>query len=276
MAAYFLDDRTSPRSEAFESTTSIKLFRRRRSTLRRHRRGIRFTASKRIRAAMQMPNQYWRTQQAADDNQAHQSLFSRQPATPPRSIDMTAAVDSQAESALSRLRHANNDALPDDIQRLVQSHDGDNWIRALALNPDTTRRFVRYFEQLFGATAGKLPLAERELIAVVVSTTNRCGLCALHHTHALGAALDDPAKARRIATDLHFAGLSSREQALADLAIKVTQDPRSVNQEDFERLRGEGISEPAILEAVETASWFNHTNRIFISLGVVPDDKYFA
>jgi uncharacterized peroxidase-related enzyme len=191
---------------------------------------------------------------------------------------MTAGVDSQADSSLSRLRHgdSNDEALPDDIRRIVDTHNGDNWIRALSLNPDTTRRFVRYFEQLFSSTDGKLPLAERELIAVVVSTTNRCGLCALHHTHALGAALDDPAKARRIATDLHFAGLSSREQALADLAIKVTQDPRGVDQRDIERLRGEGLSEAAILEAVETAAWFNHTNRIFISLGVAPDDRYFA
>ncbi|WP_144107047.1 peroxidase-related enzyme [Paraburkholderia sp. BCC1886] len=189
---------------------------------------------------------------------------------------MTVVLDSRTEAPISRLGAADPESLPDDISKLVEAHGGDNWIRALSLNPDTARRFVRYFEQLFSATGSTLPLAERELIAVVVSTANGCGLCALHHTHALGAALDDHAKARRVATDLHFASLTSREQALADLALKVTQNPRSVDHADFERLRREGLSEPAILEAVETASWFNHTNRIFISTGVLPDDRYFA
>lgn len=188
---------------------------------------------------------------------------------------MSAILSNRAQAPISRLAHSGSGTLPDDIKQLVDTHGGDNWIRALSLNPDTARRFVKYFEQLFNASDNTLPLAERELIAVVVSTTNGCGLCALHHTHALGDALDDHPKARRIATDLHFADLSSREQALADLAIKVTKDPRSVNETDFERLRAEGLSEAAILVAVETASWFNHTNRIFISTGVIPDDRYF-
>ena len=37
-----------------------------------------------------------------------------------------------------------------------------------------------------------------------------------------------------------------------------------------------GLSDPDIIEALETSAWFNHTNRIFISLGVIPDEKYFG
>jgi AhpD family alkylhydroperoxidase len=52
---------------------------------------------------------------------------------------------------------------------------------------------------LFDPKAGRLPIRERELIAVVVSSTNGCGLCEIHHTLALGNALGDETKARRIA-----------------------------------------------------------------------------
>ena len=153
---------------------------------------------------------------------------------------------------------------------------GENWIRTLAVNPDTASRFAQYFEHLFRQGGARLPLRERELIAVVVSAQNGCGLCEVHHTNALGDALDDRTRARRIALDHHLAPLTDRERALADFAVKVTSNPKDVSTADIERLRAVGLSDPDIVEALETSAWFNHTNQIFISLGVIPDEKYFG
>ncbi|MDR5836084.1 peroxidase-related enzyme [Caballeronia sp. LZ034LL] len=177
---------------------------------------------------------------------------------------------------LSRLAVPAPDTLDEEIRALVERHGGDNWIRALALNPATARRFAQYFEGLFDPAGGRLPIEERELIAVIVSRTNGCGLCAIHHAHALGTALGDRARARRIALDHHLADLSPRQLALAEIAERITTSPREVRPADFDRLRALGLSDADILEAVETASWFNHTNRIFIATGVVPDEKYFT
>lgn len=177
---------------------------------------------------------------------------------------------------IGRLDVPEHDALGDDIRELVDRHGNDNWIRALALNPDTARRFAQYFEGLFSATGGRLPIEERELIAVIVSRTNGCGLCTIHHAHALGAALDDRVKARRIALDYHLADLSPRQLALAQIAETITTTPREITAQNLDRLRALGLSDADILEAIETASWFNHTNRIFIAAGVVPDEKYFS
>jgi uncharacterized peroxidase-related enzyme len=176
---------------------------------------------------------------------------------------------------ISRLRVPNERQLALSVRALVERHDGDNWIRALSLNPDTARRFAGYFESLFGG-AGRLPLAERELIAVVVSAENGCGLCEIHHTRALGSLLADAERAQRIALDHHLVQLSRREHALVELALQITRRPKTVSTEDLQALRDAGLSDEDILEAVETISWFNHTNRIFISLGVVPDAKYFS
>eukprot|EP01035_Chromulina_nebulosa_P011866 gene11866-15841_t len=100
------------------------------------------------------------------------------------------------------------DSLPDDVRVLVDSNHGENWIRSLSVNGATAKRFVGYFASLFDPGKGLLPIAERELIAVVVSSTNGCGLCEIHHTNALGTALGDSEKARRIALDVHLAPLS--------------------------------------------------------------------
>jgi uncharacterized peroxidase-related enzyme len=187
-----------------------------------------------------------------------------------------AEVLNESAQRIGRLDVPERDALNDEIAQLVERHGGDNWIRALSLNAETTRRFTHYFEQLFSVPNGLLPIAERELIAVIVSRTNGCGLCTIHHTHALGAVLDDRVKARRIALDYHLAGLSPRELALAHLAQTLTLSPREIRTEDLDALRAVGLDDAQILEAIETASWFNHTNRIFIATGVVPDEKYFA
>jgi AhpD family alkylhydroperoxidase len=118
-------------------------------------------------------------------------------------------------------------------------------------------------------------LRERELIAVVVSAQNGCGLCEVHHTNALGDALDDPTRARRIALDYHLAPLTERERALADFAVKVTTNPKDIGTGDLERLRAVGLSDPDIVEALETSAWFNHTNRIFIFTRRYPGREVF-
>jgi uncharacterized peroxidase-related enzyme len=185
-------------------------------------------------------------------------------------------VNTGAEAEISRLRLPSDADLADDIRSLTAANHDENWIRVLSVNPETARRFTSYFGSLFDPKGGRLPIRERELIAVVVSSTNGCGLCEIHHTAALGDALDDKIKARRVALDHHLAPLTAREHALVDLAHKVTADPKSVKPADFDRLRDVGLDDEDILEAVETSAWFNHTNRIFISLGVIPDEKYFA
>lgn len=185
-------------------------------------------------------------------------------------------VSTGAEVEISRLRLPADADLADDIRSLTAANHDENWIRVLSVNPETARRFTAYFGSLFDPRGGRLPIRERELIAVVVSSTNGCGLCEIHHTAALGDALDDKIKARRVALDHHLAPLTPREHALVDFAHKVTTAPKSVKPADFDRLRDVGLDDEDILEAVETSAWFNHTNRIFISLGVIPDEKYFA
>ncbi len=177
---------------------------------------------------------------------------------------------------ISRLRTPEQSELPDNARALLAVHHHENWIRALSLNPDAADRFASYFGSLFAGEGRRLPLRERELIAVIVSATNGCGLCEIHHTRTLGDILDDRGRAHRIALDDHLVDLTPREHALAELARKITLTPKSVGPADFEHLRAVGLTDEEILELIETSAWFNHTNRIFISLGVIPDEKYFA
>ena len=152
----------------------------------------------------------------------------------------------------------------------------ENWIISLALNPGTLKRSLAYFESLFNPNEGQLSPADRELIAVVVSAENGCAYCETHHTKGLAHALNDPIRARRIAVGYdHVPDLTPRERALADLAVKITRDPSTVTDADMDSLRNLGMEDKEILEVIETAAFFNYTNRVAISINNIPEDRLF-
>ena len=182
---------------------------------------------------------------------------------------------------ISRLRVPDESEADESIRPILEQNKRqngylENWIISLALNPGTLSRSVAYFASLFDPGKGKLSPAERELIAVVVSAENGCAYCETHHTKGLARELKDPIRARRVALGHdHVPDLNPREQAFADLALKITRDPKTVTDEDIAGLRQLGLDDSEILEVIETASFFNYTNRVAISINNIPEDKLF-
>jgi uncharacterized peroxidase-related enzyme len=162
-------------------------------------------------------------------------------------------------------------------QRFEQTHGFvPHWLRALSANPDTAYRLVQFYEQLFDPARSRLSTVERELIAVVASATTRCSYCVFNHTRALGRALGDEIRARRIALDHHHVRLSKREQVLAEVTEKLTLQPASVDNAQLDRLLSAGFDEAAALEVLEVAAFFNYLSRLTIALNIVPDSQFFA
>lgn len=73
---------------------------------------------------------------------------------------------------------------------------------------------------------------------------------------------------RAIMTDYRAARLSPVDRALCDYAIKLTRTPAAIKQADIDALRGHGLSDRAINDAVQVISFFNYINRIADGLGV--------
>lgn len=184
-------------------------------------------------------------------------------------------------SRISRLRVPDESEIDESIRPIIEQNKRqngylENWIVSLALNPATLSRCVAYFESLFDPRKGHLPIAERELIAVVVSAENGCAYCETHHTKGLAHALKDPIRARRIALGHdHVPDLSPRERAIADLAVKITRDPSAVTDTDIDDLRELGFEDHEILEVIETIAFFNYTNRVAITINNIPEDRLF-
>jgi len=170
--------------------------------------------------------------------------------------------------------------LPDDLRglfRAARERVGfvPNVFRVMAFRPDHLRAWFSHFKLLHEPTPG-LSLADREMIAVVVSMTNRCLYCLVAHGAALREALGDPVEADRITMDHRRAGLDPRRRAICDLAVKVAERPIEVSPADRAALEDHGLSAEDVFDVIEVAAMYSFTNRLALSTGMIPNAEYHA
>lgn len=148
-----------------------------------------------------------------------------------------------------------------------------NVFQAYAWRPERFEKWRAHFESVMTPTPG-LGRAEREMISVVVSMQNQCLYCLTAHGFALRALLKDPVKGDRITFDHHRAGLTERQVAMLDYAVRITNDPANCSEEDIEELREHGFSDEDIWDIIEVAATFNFTNRMASATGMMPNPQY--
>ena len=76
----------------------------------------------------------------------------------------------------------------------------------------------------------------------------------------------------RIKRDWRSAGLGETDRALLAFAEKLTREPSTATPGDLEELRGYGLGDEELLDAVQIISYFNYINRIADGLGVDLED----
>ncbi|HEY7311549.1 MAG TPA: hypothetical protein VH643_19455 [Gemmataceae bacterium] len=76
---------------------------------------------------------------------------------------------------------------------------------------------------------------------------------------------------QRVQADYRSAGLTPREVALLDFAVKLTQHPSAMQRDDVDVLRDRGFSDEQLVDAVQCIGYFNFINRVLDGLGVDPE-----
>ncbi len=69
--------------------------------------------------------------------------------------------------------------------------------------------------------------------------------------------------------------LDPATRALLDYAVKVTREPWTCTGEDIQRLRGLGLKDEDILDAVSVIGLFNHVDRVADALGITVNPQYY-
>jgi uncharacterized peroxidase-related enzyme len=148
-----------------------------------------------------------------------------------------------------------------------------NVFRAFAWREGRFQKWRAHFEDLMQPSPG-LGKAEREMISVAVSMQNQCLYCLAAHGFAVRALTKDPVLGDRITLDYRRAGLTPRQVAMLDYAVKITLEPASCSEPDIELLREHGFADEDIWDIAEVAAMFNFTNRLASAAGMIPNPEY--
>ncbi|NMM44386.1 peroxidase-related enzyme [Rhodospirillaceae bacterium KN72] len=148
-----------------------------------------------------------------------------------------------------------------------------NVLKAYSFRPDRLRRFIDSYNEIM-LTDGPLTKLEREMIAVTVSSRNRCYYCLVAHGQAVRQLSGDPELGDAIALNYRMADLSPRHRAMLDYAWKLTGEPENIGPQDRDALKVAGFSDEAVWDISETASFFNYTNRMAHAVEMRPNTDY--
>ncbi|WP_096701579.1 peroxidase-related enzyme [Magnetospirillum sp. 15-1] len=149
-----------------------------------------------------------------------------------------------------------------------------NVLQAYTARPEKFRTFSRFYNQLMLAEDSGLSKLEREMIAVVVSSANRCYYCLVAHGQALRQLSDDPQLGEMLVMNYRVAELSIRQRTMLDYAWKLTKTPHDIAEADRAALREAGFSDADIFDITDTAAFFNYTNRMAHGLDMMPNPEY--
>lgn len=148
-------------------------------------------------------------------------------------------------------------------------------LRAYTRRPAKFRTFTRAYNELMLADSG-LSKLEREMVAVVVSSANRCYYCLVAHGQAVRQLSGDPQLGEMMAMNYRVAELPERQRAMLDFAWKLTETPNRIDEADRQRLREVGLSDDDIFDLCDVVAFFNYTNRMAHGLDMMPNPEYHA
>jgi uncharacterized peroxidase-related enzyme len=148
-----------------------------------------------------------------------------------------------------------------------------NVLRAYAFDMPKLEAFVAMYNDLMLAPSG-LSKLEREMIAVAVSSVNRCYYCLTAHGAAVRALSGDPVLGELMVMNYRAARLAPRERAMLDFAVKLTAEPWAIEEGDREALRQVGFSARDIWDIAAVAGFFNMSNRVASAADMRPNSVY--
>ena len=161
--------------------------------------------------------------------------------------------------------------LYDEIERVRGPGRISNLFKAYAAFPALANaNFQRLMVLL---TRGNLSVKFKEALMTALAEANKCDYCVSFHATALrNAGASDVEVKAALEFDPDRIGLSDKEKALFNYALKANGDPHSILPADIEELRKTGASDLDLIETLETVSTGNSFNLINGALNVGPDD----
>ena len=148
-----------------------------------------------------------------------------------------------------------------------------NVLKAHAFDIDKLNAFTTLYNDLMLADSGLTKL-EREMVAVVVSATNRCFYCLTAHGAAVRQLSGNPALGEALVMNWRVAQVTPRQRAMLAFAEQVTLASARIEETDRQTLRDHGLSDRDIWDLINVAAFFNMSNRVASATAMQPTPDY--
>src|ERR1700761_2746208 len=106
-----------------------------------------------------------------------------------------------------------------------------NVLTAYAHGMAKLEAFAAFYNDLMLAPSG-LSKLEREMIAVAVSSENKCFYCLTAHGAAVRQLSGDPVLGEMMVMNYRAADLTPKQRAMLDFAVKITNASATIEEED--------------------------------------------
>lgn len=148
-----------------------------------------------------------------------------------------------------------------------------NVIAAYSFDDAKLNGFTTMYNEMMLGPSG-LSKLEREMIAVVVSSVNRCYYCLTAHGAQVREISGDAELGEMLVMNYRAADLDPRHRAMLDFTVKLTERPHDILEEDRQALRDVGFSDRDIWDIGTVASFFNMSNRMAAAIDMMPNPDY--
>ena len=150
-----------------------------------------------------------------------------------------------------------------------------NVLQAYAFDIDKLNAFTALYNDLMLAPSG-LSKLEREMIAVAVSSINKCFYCLTAHGQAVRELSGDPMLGEMMVMNWRAADLDARQQAMLEFSEMITVESHKIEEKHRQRLRDVGFSDRDIWDIANVAGFYNMSNRVASATDMRPNDEYHA
>ena len=150
-----------------------------------------------------------------------------------------------------------------------------NVLKAHAFDVNKLNAFSALYNDIMLGPSG-LSKLEREMIAVLVSSINKCFYCLTAHGAAVRELSGDPILGEIMVMNWKAGPFDDRQRAMLTFAEKVTKESSATTEADRQALRDHGFSDRDIWDIANVVGFFNMSNRVASATGMRPNDEYHA
>ena len=168
--------------------------------------------------------------------------------------------------------------LPENIQKyfkLCKEKLGliPNVLKAYSHNTEKLNAFTNMYNEIMLAESG-LSKLQREMIAVVVSSINKCFYCQVAHGATVREHSKNPELSEELIMNYNVANISDKDKEMLKFSDKMTSSSYKIQEEDRNILREHGFTDADIWDIASVVGFFNMSNRIASATKMMPNNEY--